>query len=196
MRTRLSSVAIIVAVAGVAASPAFAGVEVAITTVSFTGQIFAPGGFTSIEPFVSYGHPQLVLPPAFMGNQGLTALDFLNGTVVNLTGDFAGFSAFATNGLLDLMFVGFGAPLAEPVINTNGETAVYNGPNVTPPDLEGWLLSRISVMGTSLQTANVGAGTVVIATVEFTFWGTPVPAPGAAAVIGLGVVGVAARRRR
>jgi len=171
--------------------------EISLASFSYTGTGQASGP-VSWQPFLSYGDPIDVSPLGFMNNATLTLLDIVNGTYFDLAGDFANFSSEATDDGNDSLYIGFFVPGGTGSTSLSNEMDILAGasfpaPGVGAPDFNGYMLTRVSVIGTSFQTLPDNAFQT---TFEFTVYGDVVPEPSALALLSIGLAMVVQRARR
>lgn len=188
LRFSLSAFGAIVLAHGASAGPA-------IAHVNFTGVAFgAAAPVMEILPFITYGDPGSPGGPTELGNATIDIVDISNGNYKTLTGDFAGFAAAATNGDDETLFVGFRASLGSGDFDSDLESFLYSpaAPGVGLPDLSGYVLTGVRVLGTSFSALDNGGTAWGL---EFEFLGRQIPAPGGAALLALSALTTVRRRR-
>lgn len=152
-------------------------------------------GPSSAEPlewnlFFSIGDPQQPDPAGYLTAPTYDITDFFNGTTHILAGDFASAAAELTNGVDSTIYFGSTVPGESDHIVALTESAAFAPvPGLIGPDLTGFTLTHIEVFGSSFQF-----GDTYEATFEFSFYGQPIPAPGALGVFAM--AGVGGMRRR
>lgn len=171
-----------------------AAADVPLSSFDFTGTgSTAAGPFTTATPFLSYGDPSGMNPAGFLGNAPISLLDIIQGNDYELTGDFAGFAAAMTNGADEPVYVGFTAAggVGDSALTVES-ILLSSGPVVGAPDLAGYTITRVVIMGSSYSQL---AGGEFEFGVNFTVYGE-VPAPGSAGLAAIAGVFAARRRRR
>jgi hypothetical protein len=174
--------------------------EILLANFPYTGILSTRGESPQIRPLLSYGDPS---EPNAVGHiwADMTLLNFFNGVPVELAGDFSGFTALATDGLDEQVFVGFEFVGMSSVWSLEDESTVLAwafslAPNVGNPDFAGYEITRIEVLGTSYITL---PDDEIELTFEYSVYGN-VPEPGTLVMLSLGGVGLLAgyrsRRRR
>lgn len=193
MRSSLIAVVPVIAAAITASS---ASADILLGT--FESTMFVQNNNGSDEVNLQFGYSSNVFP--FQTNvleaQDLGFLDVANGTVTDLTGDFAGFAPRVTNGVDEVFRVTMLGDQTTMVMLIGENTSLTNIVNPGGPDFFNYDLTRVTVMPTSWQGSGGGAQPFTV-TIGFvvSFYGNPVPSPGAGVLIaGAGLV--AWRRRR
>jgi len=130
----------------------------------------------------------------YVGGTTIQLIDFPQGNVYSLTGDLASMASALTDGVDGSLTFGALLPDASTVTAVAQESAVFGGkPGLVGPDLLGYVITDIAVIGTSLQ---FGDGGPFEATIEYWFFGERVPSPGTCTLAaGVGLL-IGARRRR
>jgi len=177
-----------------AASAMVARSEIAVAYVNYTGTGMASGP-ASWQPFLSFGDPNDVSPLGYMNNVTLSILDIINGTYYDLTGDFANFSSMAEDGINQSIYIGFFVPGGVGSSDLTNEqdllaTGVFLAPGVGSPDFNGYILTRINVIGTSFSVVGENEFETSF---EFTFYGDRVPEPSTFALLTLGIAAIVRR---
>lgn len=132
--------------------------------------------------------------PGYLSGATLSLVDFLNGTEAALSGDLFGANEVLTNGVNDEVFFGAVLPDASVAISGTLESSVFIGqPGVLGPDLVGWVLTDVRVLGSAIQSDGQNG---FDASVAFLFYGVRVPSPGVSAMALLAGASLGARRRR
>ncbi len=187
MRTGHLMVAALAAAAGLASADFW----IASYTQHFDGRLDHAGQFV-LNPYFSVADPSEPGATGYMTGT-LELEDFFTGTIHHLAGDLAGADAALTDGNDWPVYLGAdsGAGYTDQVIVL--ESTLFAGaPGIEGFDLHGYVVTGISVMGTSLSVHNE---TDFEAGVLFMFRGYRVPGPGGLVCL-LAGVGMAAGRRR
>jgi hypothetical protein len=156
------------------------------------------------QPFISYGDPAL-MSAIVMNGVTITPSEVTGGLSFDLTGDFAVFSALATNGIDDELRVGFFAAGGVGFSDTASELAFLNAgtikfPDIGNPDFAGYTLTRISVLSTGYRILN--GGFALETTTQFSFHGevdstavVPLPSVAYMGLVSLAGLKLLGRRR-
>ena len=147
--------------------------ETLLATFSSSGSATINGD-ARWQPFISYGDP-FARDAIVMNGVTITPAAIAGGLSFDLTGDFAAFSALATNDVDDAMSVGVFAPSGVGFDDTASELAFLNAgtltfPDIGNPDFAGYTLTRISIRGTSYQSPD---GITLNTSTDFSFYGDP-----------------------
>lgn len=195
MRSSLIAVVPVIAAAITASS---ASADILLGT--FESTMFVQNNSGNDEVNLQFGYSTNVAP--FQTNvleaQDLGFLDAANGTVNDLLGDFAGFAPRVTNGIDEAFRITMLGDQTTMVMLIGENTSLTNIVNPGGPDFFNYELTRVNVLLSSWQSNGGGGAQPFVVTIGFvvSFYGNPVPAPGAGVLVaGAGLVAVRRRRR-